>query len=89
VYEGDFKGDVRTGKGTFKWANGDVYERNFKDDVITVNSTYNGQMAICMKGIGRMTKELVKVYTNDQLAIFIKVFLTEQFVFIQKSSSSR
>ncbi len=40
MYEGDWKDDVRTGKGTFKWANGNVYEGDWKDDVKTGNGTY-------------------------------------------------
>ncbi|KAH3732853.1 morn repeat protein [Pelomyxa schiedti] len=33
VYEGEFKNDIRDGKGTYKWREGDSYEGDWKDGV--------------------------------------------------------
>ena len=33
VYKGDWKENVREGKGVFTWSNGSVYEGDFKSDM--------------------------------------------------------
>ena len=67
---GDFKNAMRHGQGSFTWANGDVYEGEWKEDVcdgkgvlITANGDkYEGEFSMGVKeGQGR------KVWTNGDV----------------------
>ena len=39
-YDGDWKDDVRHGKGTFEYTNGDKYEGDWADDIQHGKGTY-------------------------------------------------
>lgn len=42
-YEGDWKNDIREGKGIFYFSNGDTYEGDFKNNIIDGNGTIHAK----------------------------------------------